>query len=268
MISPLAQIHPNAKVAANVTIDAFSIIHEGVEIGEGTHIMSNVAVFKGTTIGKNCKVFPGAVLGAVPQDLKFVGEETTVVIGDNTTIREYVTINRGTKDKYTTKVGNDCLLMAYVHVAHDCIIGNNVIIANAVQLAGHVTIDDYAILGGLSGIQQFIHIGAHAYVAGQILVRKDVPPYVKAARDPQVYSGINSVGLQRRNFTKEVIEEISAIYHILFVQGHPTSQAIDIINTSRAKSPVRDEIVNFVQNSRSGIIKRPSKTSSNEDVTF
>lgn len=268
MISPLAQIHPNAKVAANVTIDAFSIIHEGVEIGEGTHIMSNVAVFTGTTIGKNCKVFPGAVLGAVPQDLKFVGEETTVVIGDNTTIREYVTINRGTKDKYTTKVGNDCLLMAYVHVAHDCIIGNNVIIANAVQLAGHVTIDDYAILGGLSGIQQFIHIGPHAYVAGQILVRKDVPPYVKAARDPQVYSGINSVGLQRRNFTKEVIEEISAIYHILFVQGHPTSQAIDIINTSRAKSPVRDEIVNFVQNSRSGIIKRPSKTSSNEDVTF
>jgi len=268
MISPLAQIHPNAKVAANVSIDAFSTIHDDVEIGEGTHIMSNVTVFNGTRIGKKCKVFPGAVLGAIPQDLKFVGEETTVVIGDRTTIREYVTINRGTKDKLSTTVGHDCLLMAYVHVAHDCIIGNNVIIANAVQLAGHVTIDDYAILGGLSGIQQFIHIGAHAYVAGQILVRKDVPPYVKVARDPQVYSGINSVGLQRRQFPKEVIDEISTIYHILFVQGHPTSQAIEIITNSRVQSAVRDEIVSFVQGSRSGIIKRPSKTSSNEDVAF
>ncbi|HEX8331578.1 MAG TPA: acyl-ACP--UDP-N-acetylglucosamine O-acyltransferase [Segetibacter sp.] len=268
MISPLAQIHPNAEIGGNVIIDAFSIIHEDVVIGEGTHIMSNVSIFSGTRIGSNCKVFPGAVLGAIPQDLKFVGEETTVVIGDNTTIREYVTINRGTKDKLTTKVGSNCLLMAYVHVAHDCIIGDNVIIANAVQLAGHVTIDDYAILGGLSGVQQFIHIGAHSYVAGQILVRKDVPPYVKVARDPQVYSGINSVGLQRRNFPKEVIDEISTIYHILFVQGHPTTQALEIICNSREISPVRDEIVQFVQNSRSGIIKRPSKTSSNEDVTF
>lgn len=268
MISPLAQIHPNAKVAANVTIEPFSVIYDDVEIGEGTHIMSNVAVYSGTRIGKNCKVFPGAVLGAIPQDLKFVGEETTVVIGDNTTIRECVTINRGTKDKFTTQVGKNCLLMAYVHVAHDCVIGDNVILANAVQLAGHVTIDDYAIVGGLTGVQQFIHIGAHSYVAGQILVRKDVPPFVKVARDPQVYSGINSVGLQRRNFAKEVIDEISTIYHILFVQGHPTTQALEIINNSREQSPVRDEIVSFVQNSRSGIIKRPSKTSSNEDVTF
>jgi UDP-N-acetylglucosamine acyltransferase len=268
MISPLAQIHANAKIAANVAIDPFTIIDDDVEIGEGCHIMSNVSIFRGTRIGKNCKVFPGAVLGAIPQDLKFVGEETTVVIGDNTTIRECVTINRGTKDKFTTKVGSNCLLMAYVHVAHDCIIGDNVIIANAVQLAGHVTIDDYAIVGGLTGVQQFIHIGAHSYVAGQILIRKDVPPYVKVARDPQVYSGINSVGLQRRNFSKELIEEISTIYHILFVQGHPTSQALEIICNSRDKSPVRDEIVDFVRSSKSGIIKRPSKTSSNEDVTF
>lgn len=268
MISPLAQIHPKAVIGSNVTIDAFTIIHDDVEIGEGSHIMSNVVVFSGTTIGKNCKVFPGAVLGAVPQDLKFVGEQTTVVIGDNTTIREYVTINRGTKDKFTTQVGSNCLLMAYVHVAHDCMIGDHVILANAVQLAGHVVIDDYAIVGGLSGVQQFIHIGAHAYVAGQILIRKDVPPYVKVARDPQVYSGINTVGLQRRNFSKETIDEISAIYHILFVQGHPTTQALEIINSSRTQSGVRDEIVHFVQNSRSGIIKRPSKTSTNEDITF
>lgn len=260
MISPLAQIHSGAKIADNVTIDAFSVIYDNVTIGEGTHIMPNVTIFSGTTIGKNCIVFPGAVLGAIPQDLKFVGEETTVEIGNNTTIRECVTINRGTKDRWTTKVGSNCLLMAYVHIAHDCQVGNNVILANAVQLAGHVTIDDYAILGGLSGVHQFIHIGAHVYVAGQILIRKDVPPYVKAARDPLVFVGINKVGLTRRGFAKETIDEISAIYHTLFIQGHTTSKAIDIINRSMADTDIKKQIVNFVLDSKAGIIKRSVKS--------
>jgi UDP-N-acetylglucosamine acyltransferase len=259
MISPLAQIHSGAKIADNATIDAFSVINDNVTIGEGTHIMPNVTIFSGTTIGKNCIVFPGAVLGAIPQDLKFVGEETTVEIGDNTTIRECVTINRGTKDRWTTKVGSNCLLMAYVHVAHDCFVGNNVILANAVQLAGHVTIDDYAILGGLSGVHQFIHIGAHVYVAGQILIRKDVPPYVKAARDPLAFVGINKVGLTRRGFARETIDEISAIYHTLFVQGHTTSKALEIINHSMADTEIKKEIVGFVQDSKAGIIKRSVK---------
>lgn len=264
MISPLAQVYPNAVIGTDVTIEAFSVIHDDVEIGEGTHIMSNVVIFSGTRIGKNCKIYPGAVLGAVPQDLKFEGEQTTVVIGDNTSIRECVTINRGTSHTKTTTVGNNCLLMAYVHVAHDCKVGNNVILANAVQLAGHVILDDYVTIGGLTGVQQFIHVGAHTYISGHILIRKDIPPYIKAARDPQVYAGMNSVGLRRRNFSKELIDEISAIYHILFVQGYNTTKALEILN-ERPPSAVRDEIVQFVKTSRSGIIKRPSKTSSNED---
>ncbi|WP_207492187.1 acyl-ACP--UDP-N-acetylglucosamine O-acyltransferase [Aridibaculum aurantiacum] len=260
MISPLAQIHPGARIAENVRVDAFSVIEDNVTIGEGTHVMPNVTIFSGTTIGKGCIIFPGAVLGAIPQDLKFVGEETTVEIGDNTTIRECVTINRGTKDRWKTKVGSNCLLMAYVHIAHDCFVGNHVILANAVQLAGHVTIDDYAILGGLSGVHQFIHIGAHVYIAGQILIRKDVPPYVRAARDPLAYVGINNVGLTRRGYAKEVIDEISAIYHILFVQGHTTSKAIEIINETLADTEVKRDIIGFVENSKAGIIKRSVKS--------
>ncbi len=259
MISPLAQIHPGARIGDNVRIDAFSVIDDNVEIGDGTHIMPNVSIFSGTTIGQHCLVFPGAVLGAIPQDLKFVGEETTVQIGDHTTIRECVTINRGTKDRWTTKVGSHCLLMAYVHVAHDCQVGNYVILANAVQLAGHVTIEDHAILGGLSGVQQFIHVGAHAYVAGQILIRKDIPPYVKAARDPLCFAGINNVGLTRRGFAKETIDEISAIYHILFIQGHTTSKALEIIGETIKDSDVKKNIVEFVQHSKAGIIKRSVK---------
>ena len=259
MISPLAQIHTGARIANNVRIDAFSVIDDNVSIGEGTHVMPNVTILSGTNIGKNCIIFPGAVLGAIPQDLKFVGEETTVEIGDNTTIRECVTINRGTKDRWTTKVGSHCLLMAYVHIAHDCQVGNHAILANAVQLAGHVTIDDYAILGGLSGVQQFIHVGAHAYVAGQLLIRKDIPPYVKAARDPLAFVGINNVGLTRRGFAKETIEEIAALYHILFIQGHTTSKALELMNEKMEDSPIKNEIVSFVQKSKFGIIKRSVK---------
>jgi UDP-N-acetylglucosamine acyltransferase len=265
MISPLAQVHPQARIGSNVTIEAFSVVYEDVEIGDNTHIMPNVTVFNGSRIGKGCKIFPGAVIGAIPQDLKYVGEQTTVTIGDNTTIRECVTVNLGTKDKWNTKVGSNCLLMAYVHVAHDCMVGDNVILGNAVQLAGHVIIDDYAIVGGLTGVQQFIHIGAHTYVAGQILIRKDVPPFVKAARDPLTFVGVNKVGLERRGFTKEAIQEIDRIYHILFVQGHSTIKAMELVEKNIPESDLRKQIVDFIRSARTGIIKK-SKDSIDENL--
>src|SRR4029079_14417561 len=195
MISSLASIHPNARIGNNVTIDPFAVIHDNVVVGDNTHIMSHAVLLPYSRVGKACKIFPGSVIGAIPQDLKYSGEETTVEIGDYTTIRECVTVNRGTKDRWKTSVGNHCLLMAYSHIAHDCLIGNNVILANGVQVAGHVEIGDYAIIGGLCGIQQFTRIGKHAYIGGQTAVRKDVPPFVKAAREPISYMGINVVGL-------------------------------------------------------------------------
>lgn len=268
MISPLAYIHPNAKIGKEVTIDPFAVINDNVTIGDGTHIMSHSVIDQGTSIGKNCKVFPGAVVGAVPQDLKFVGEITTTEIGDNTTIRECVTIHRGTKDKWKTVVGSNCLLMAYSHVAHDCILGDYVILANSVQLAGHVTVDDHAILGGLAGAHQFTHIGAHTYIAGHTVIRKDVPPFVKAAREPLSYMGINIVGLQRSGYSKEAITQISDIYHILFVEKHTTSAAISIIENNFDNSPLKESILNFVKGSKTGIIKRLSNKANDEDFTF
>src|SRR5918993_5406748 len=200
MISTLASIHPNAKIGNNVIIDPFAVIHNNVIIGDDSHIMSHAVIMPFSRIGKSCRIFPGAVIGAIPQDLKFIGEETTAEVGDNTTIRECVTINRGTKDKWKTVVGSNCLLMAYSHVAHDCVLGNNVILANSVQLAGHVEVGDYAIIGGLAGAPQFSRIGAHTYVAGHSVINKDVPPFIKAGRSPISFAGVNSVGLQRRGF--------------------------------------------------------------------
>lgn len=268
MISPLAYIHPNAKIGNGVSIDPFAVIHENVTIGDNTHIMSHAVIDQNTRIGAHCRIFPGAVVGAVPQDLKFVGEETTVEIGDYTTIRECVTINRGTKDRWKTVIGSHCLFMAYSHVAHDCIIGNNVILGNAVQLAGHVTIDNYAILSGMAGAHQFAHIGEHTYIAGHTVIRKDVPPFIKAAREPLSYMGINIVGLQRRGFSKEKIATISDIYHVLFVEKHTTSAAVQNIENNFDASPVKEQILTFINNSKTGIIKRPSKTATDADFTF
>jgi UDP-N-acetylglucosamine acyltransferase len=265
MISPLASIHPNAKLGNNVTIDPFAVIYDNVTIGDNSHIMSHVVLFPFTIIGKNCRIFPNATLGGIPQDLKFIGEETTVEIGDNTTIRECVTINRGTKDKWKTSIGSNCLLMAYAHVAHDCIVGDHVILANAVQLAGHVEVGEYAIIGGLAGAHQFTRIGAHTYVAGHTVIRKDVPPFVKAAREPMCYMGLNIVGLQRRNFEKEKIDIISKIYHMLFVGNHSTSTAIQMIEDTVEDHEVKDYIMKFIQDSRIGIIKRYSKIGVDED---
>ena len=255
MTHPYTYIDPNAKVAPNAKIDPFTVIHGDVQIGEGTWIGSNVTIMDGTRIGKNCRIFPGAVLGAVPQDLKFDGEKTTVEIGDNTTIREFVTINRGTTDRWKTKVGSNCLIMAYSHVAHDCVIGDNAIIVNGVALAGHVTIGDYAIIGGLAAIHQFIHIGDHAMVSGGSLVRKDVPPYTKAAKEPLSYVGINSIGLRRRGFSTEKISEIQNIYRILYQKNYNTSQAVGKIEAEMEATSERDEILLFIRNSQRGIMK-------------
>lgn len=255
MIHKLTDIHPNAKLGENVKVDAFTVIHDNVEIGDGTWIGSNVTIMPGARIGKNCRIFPGAVISAIPQDLKFAGEETTAEIGDNTTIREFVTINRGTADKYTTKVGSNCLIMAYAHVAHDCILGNNVILANCVNLAGHVTIHDYAILEGLVAVQQFVTIGAHAFVTGGSLVRKNVPPFVKAAREPLSFVGVNSVGLRRRGFSNEKILQIEDIYRTLYVRGYNISNALTIIEQEAPMSEEKELILEFIRNSKNGIMR-------------
>lgn len=255
MNQPLAYVHPQAQIADNVVIEPFASISKNVVIGEGTWIGPNVSIMPGARIGKNCRIFPGAVISAVPQDLKYMGEETEVVIGDNTTIRECVTVNRGTKYAFRTVVGNNCLLMAYSHVAHDCIIGNNVILANSVNLAGHIEVGDWVILEGMVAVQQFIKIGAHAFIAGGSLVRKDVPPFVKAGREPLSYVGVNSVGLRRRGFTAENIQHIQEIYRLLFVRGYNVTRALYIIEAEVPASAERDMIVTFIRNSKEGVMK-------------
>ena len=255
MNQPLAYVHPGAKIARNVVIEPFTTIHNNVEIGEGTWIGSNVTIMEGARIGKNCKIFPGAVISAEPQDLKFEGEVTTVEIGDNTTIRECVTINRGTKDRYKTVIGDNCLIQAYSHIAHDCIVGNNCIFSNSSTLAGHVTIGDYVVLAGLVAVHQFCTIGSHSFVTGGTSVRKDVPPYIKAAREPISYAGINSVGLRRRGYSPEKIREIQEIYRILYQKNYNTSQALEIIEADMEATPERDEVLMFIRNSSRGIMR-------------
>lgn len=255
MKQPLAYVHREAKIAENVVIEPFVTIDRDVVIGEGTWIGPNVTIMDGARIGKNCKIFPGAVISAIPQDMKFVGEETTAEIGDNTTIREFVTVNRGTKASYKTVVGKNCLIMAYVHVAHDCKVGNHVILGNCTQLAGEVQIDDWAILSGLVAVHQFVKIGEHVMISGGSMVLKDVPPFVKAAREPLCYVGINSIGLRRRNFANEKINELQDIYRLLFLKGLNNSQALDYIEAHMPATKERDEIILFVRNSKRGIMK-------------
>lgn len=255
MISKLAHIDPGAQLGANVRVDSFSTIFEDVIIGEGTRIHPNVTIYPGTRIGKDCEIFPGAVIGVIPQDLKFNGEYTTVEIGDNTKIRECVTIHRGTNDKLCTKIGSNCLLMTYVHVAHDCQIGNNVILASYVGLSGHVIIDDYAILEGTVVAQQFVHIGAHAFIGGASLVRKDIPPYIKAAREPLTYAGVNAIGIRRRGYTDEQVREIEDIYRILYVLNSNISKGLESIKESIPESEIRNQILGFIESSDKGIIR-------------
>lgn len=255
MNQPLAYVHPQAKIAPNVVIEPFVNIEKNVEIKEGTWIGSNVTIMEGARIGKNCRIFPGAVISAIPQDLKYAGEETTVKIGDNVTIREFVTINRGTKANMETVIGNNCLLMAYVHVAHDCILGNNVILANACNLAGHITIDDWAIIGGLAAVHQFVHVGKHAMISGGGMARKDIPPFAKAGREPLSYAGVNSIGLRRRGYSNERINAIQDIYRIIFLKGYNITQAINYIEANVPATDDRDEILSFIANSQRGIMR-------------
>ncbi len=255
MNQPLSYVHPQAKIADNVVIEPFVTINKDVEIGEGTWIGPNVVIMPGARIGKGCKIFPGAVISAIPQDLKFKDEKSIVRIGDNVVIREYVTINRGTAANRETTIGDNTLLMANVHIAHDCVVGKNCVLANYTGLAGHIEIGDYAVLGGMVAVQQFIKIGAHSFIAGNTGVRKDVPPFVKAAREPITYVGVNSVGLRRRGFSQEKINHILDIYRILFVKFSNISMALDKIETEIPASDERDEIVSFVRNSVRGIMK-------------
>jgi len=255
MIQPLAYIHPEAKIANNVVIEPFATIYKNVEIGEGTWIGPNVTIMDGARIGKGCRIFPGAVISGIPQDLKFDGEETTAEIGDNTTIRECVTINRGTKDRWKTRVGKNCLIQAYSHIAHDCIVGDNCIFSNSSTLAGHITVGDYVVLAGMVAVHQFCSIGSHSFIAGGTLVRKDVPPFVKAAREPIAYVGINSVGLRRRGYSSELINEIQDIYRTLFVKHNNLTKALGIIETEFKPTEIRDEILDFVRNSNRGVMK-------------
>ena len=219
MISNLAHIHPNAQIGANVTIDPFSVIHDDVVIGDGTHVMSNVTIFSSSRIGKNCNIFPGAVIGAVPQDLKYRGEYTLTEIGDNTSIRECVTIHRGTTDKNTTKVGSNCLIMSYAHIAHDCIVGNNCIVVNAVQMAGHVEMGDFAIIGGSSAVHQFVKIGAHVMAGFASHISQDVPPFMMVDGNPLAVRGLNIEGLRRRGFSPARVSAIKQMHRLLYRQG-------------------------------------------------
>lgn len=255
MQSPLAVVHPNAKIGANVIIDPFVVIEDDVVIGDNCRIYSHAVILQGGRIGNDCQVFPGAVISGIPQDLKFAGEKTTVEIGNNTTIRECVTINRGTVAKGKTVVGNDCLIMAYAHIAHDCVVKDHVIVGNSCQIAGEVEIDDYAIVSGGSLIHQFTRISQHVMIQGGSRIGKDIPPYTLIGRDPIVYCGINIVGLRRRGFTNEQVFLIQDIYRTLYTRGLNNTDAIHCIDTEYEPSIERDLILNFIKSSKRGIVR-------------
>jgi len=248
-------IHPDAKIGKNTVIEPFATIGGDVVIGDDCWIGPNAVIMDGTRIGNNSKIFPNAVIGAVSQDLKYKGEYTTVKIGNNTIIREGVSIHRGTEDRLTTSVGDNCLLMGYVHIAHDCIIGDNVIIANYTGLAGHCTVEDWSIIEGQVGVQQFVTIGTHAFVGGRCSVRKNVPPYVKAAREPLSFVGVNTIGLRRRGFSDEQIMNIEDIYRVIYVQNSNISTALKIADLELPVSKEKTDIINFIKASTKGIMR-------------
>ena len=256
-ISPQAFVHEDAQVGDGVVIEPFAYIGPNVKVGDRTWVGPNANIMDRTTIGADCKIFPGAVIGAEPQDLKFSNEPTNVVIGNRTVIRECVTIHRATVDRHNTVVGDDCLIMAYVHLAHDVHIGNHVILANAVNIAGHCTVEDWAIIEGMVGVQQFVRIGAHAFVAGGSIVRKNVPPYVKAAREPLSFIGVNSIGLRRRGFLQDRIQRIEDIYRTLYVQNANISQALKVADLEFPKCEEKDLVLDFIRESDKGIIRGP-----------
>ena len=254
MVSNLCDIHPRARIADNVRIDSFVSIAEDVEIGEGTWIGPNATIMDGARIGKNCRVFPGAVVSAVPQDLKYKGEQTVARIGDGTTIRECATVNKGTAAKGETVIGENCLIMAYSHVAHDCNLGNHVILVNSVGLAGEVEVGDYAYLGGMVGIHQFVRIGAHAFIQGGSMVGMDVPPFITAGRNPTKFAGINTIGLRRRGLSSDTIRLIQEAYRWLYNSGLNNTLAVEKIISELDMNSEIQLVINFVKASKRGII--------------
>ena len=256
-IHPLATVHPGAKLADNVEVGPYAFIDDNVEIGEGSVILPHATIFSYVKIGRDCHVFPGAVVGAIPQDLKFDGEVTYVEIGDRVNIRECATINRGTKasGKGVTKIGNDTLIMSYVHVAHDCCVGNHCILVSYVGIAGETDVDDWAIIGGGTKVHQFSHIGTHAMVGGGTAVNKDIPPYSLCGRLPLVYAGVNIVGLRRRGFDSSVIRDIKDVYDMLYYQGYNFSDAVARIEAGLPDFPEKKVILDFIRSSKRGIVR-------------
>lgn len=265
-ISPLASVSPEAKLGKNIIVEPFAVIHSDVVIGDNCLISSNAIIYPGARIGNDCRIFPGAIISSIPQDMKFGNEYTLAIIGNNVTIREYVTVNRGTQESNETVVGSNSLLMSYVHVAHDSIIGNNVILVNSVNVGGHVVVDDHAVIGGNCAIHQFNKVGKHAMVAAGTIVRKDIPPYVTAGRSNVSYMGINKIGLKRRGFSAEQISLIQSIYKILFQDPNTISDSLLIIEKEIPDSIEKNEVLSFIRNTKRGIMKgyRKSQMSSEE----
>ena len=254
-ISSLAYVHPNVEIKEDVIVEPLAYIEDNVVIGAGTRIMPHACIMSGARIGENCTIFPNAVISGIPQDLKFDDEESLAIIGNNTTIRECVTVNRGTKSRGQTVVGNDCLLMAYCHIAHDCILKDYVIVGNSVQIAGEVEVDDYAIISGGTLVHQFTRVGKHTMIQGGTRLGKDIPPYTVAGREPVSYVGLNIVGLRRRGFSREQINNIQEIYRYLYLSGYNISQALEKIESEISESDERTDIIDFVRASSRGVVR-------------
>jgi len=259
MISEQAFIHPDARLGKNVIVEPFAYVAGDVIIGDESWIGPSATILDGARMGKNCRVFPGAVISAIPQDMKFAGESTTVEIGDNCTFREGATINRGTVALGKTIMGDNCLMMANSHVAHDCIIGNNCILVNNVLLGGEVHVDDFAILGGGSAAHQFTRVGAHAMISGGAMFKKDIPPYALINNDPVGFAGINKIGLKRRGFSQQSIDQIEAIYKIIYFSGRNVSQSVQYLEDNFEESPELKSIIDFISKSQRGILKSAIK---------
>jgi UDP-N-acetylglucosamine acyltransferase len=258
-IDPRAAVSAKAELGANVTIGPFTVVEEGAVIGDGTSVAANALIATGARIGKECKIHHGAVVGHAPQDLKYANEISTCEIGDRTVVREFAALHRGTGEGGRTVIGTDCFLMGYVHIAHDCEVGNNVIMANAAMLAGHAVVEDWVIIGGITPVHQFTRIGCHAMVGGGVRVPKDVPPYCLASNHPLVFEGLNAIGLRRRGFSRETLEALDRTYHLLYRSGLNVSQALDAIAGEEALMKVVEvvHVVEFVRASKRGIIGAP-----------
>lgn len=254
VIDPRAIVSEKAQLGGNISIGPFSIVEDNVIIGEGTHIASAALIANGARIGKECRIHHGAVVGTIPQDLKFHGEQTLIEVGDHTTIREYATLNRGTSERGKTTVGHHCFIMAYAHIAHDCSIGNHVILANSVNMAGHVSIEDHVVIGGMVPIHQFVRIGCHAMVGGGYRVTKDIPPYILAGHEPLTFQGLNIVGLKRRSFSPETISQLEKLYDLIYRSQYNVTQAVAKIKTDFPMSEEILHVIDFIQNSKRGII--------------